>query len=371
MKKQKHISLSITERCNLNCIYCFEKSKSNKVLNFENAISIIDRELNADDNFNSVAIDFMGGEPFLEFDLIRNICEYYWGKPTNRPILFFTTTNGTMVKGSIKEWLEKNHMRFSCALSLDGMKTSHNKNRCNSFDEIDIPFFLSMWPTQKVKAIVSMLTISDLCDNVIFLHQLGFTRIEIKLAYGFDWSNDDLCSKYKNELEKLLDFYTEASDYIPCSLLNLDLKKLLVKDEIVKWCNAGIKTISYDMDGNRYPCRYFQDLRKTGNLSDEEMWAINYAEIQESLEAPCRNCIIRNVCRTCYAQNYELYGSFGRKPMFLCYPTRIGVYYSAKLFLKRYESGKIKDKEIENISEAVSACNKIENAFCNNAWLER
>lgn len=49
----------------------------------------------------------------------------------------------------------KKHTRFSCALSFDGTKTSHNKNMCNSFDEIDIHFFHSMWPTQKVKAIVS------------------------------------------------------------------------------------------------------------------------------------------------------------------------------------------------------------------------
>jgi uncharacterized protein len=341
------------------------------VLSLADAISIINKELEADDNFDSVAVDFMGGEPFLEFDLIRKICEYYWENPTKRPILFFTTTNGTLVKGEIKDWLEKNHTRFSCALSLDGMKTSHNKNRCNSFDEIDIPFFLSMWPTQKVKAIVSMLTISDLCDNVIFLHQLGFTRIEIKLAYGFDWLNDDLCSKYKNELEKLLNFYADDLNYTPCSLLNLDLKKLLVKDKVVKWCNAGVRTISYDMDGNKYPCRYFQDLRKKDKLSIEDMWTINYAEIQETLELPCRQCIIRNVCRTCYAQNYELNGSFGRKPMFLCYPTRIGVYYSAKLFLKRFELGIIADEAIENISEAVSTCNRIENAFCNNTWMER
>ena len=312
----------------------------------------------------------MGGEPFLEFVLIRNICEYYWDKTTKKPILFFTTTNGTLVKGSIKEWLKKNHDRFSCALSLDGMKTSHNQNRCNSFDKIDISFFRSMWPTQKVKAIVSMITLSDLCDNVVFLHQLGFTRIEIKLAYGFDWSNDALSTKYKNELEKLLDFYTDNSNYTPCSLLKLDYERLLVKDKIIKWCNAGIKTISYDMDKNKYPCRYFQDLRKEGKLSLEEMWTVNYADIQESLESPCRQCIIRNICRTCYAQNYELNGSFGKKPMFLCYSTRIGAYYSAKLFLKRFAAGIIDDEASEDISEVVSACKRIENAFCNNAWME-
>lgn len=127
---------------------------------------------------------------------------------------------------------------------------------------------------------------------MIFLHQLGFSRIEIKLAYGFDESNADLCSIYENELKKLLGFYTDNPEYTPCLLLNLDFRKLLVKAEIIKWCDASIKTISYDMDGNKYPCRYFQDLRKSGKLSIEEMWAINYNEIQELLEPPCRKCII-------------------------------------------------------------------------------
>lgn len=112
MKKQNHISLSITERFNLNCIYCFEKSRSSKVLSLEDAIFIIDKELNLDDNYESVAIDVMGGESFLEFNLIHSICEYYWSTPTTRPISFFTTTNETLVKGVIKEWLEKNTRGF-------------------------------------------------------------------------------------------------------------------------------------------------------------------------------------------------------------------------------------------------------------------
>ena len=106
MKKSKHISLSITERCNLNCIYCFEKSKSPQKMTFETAVEKIDFELIHSEEYKSVAVDFMGGEPFLEFDLIKKICEYYWSKQNDlpKPLTFFTTTNGTLVHGRIKEW---------------------------------------------------------------------------------------------------------------------------------------------------------------------------------------------------------------------------------------------------------------------------
>ena len=71
MKQKKHISLSVTERCNLNCIYCFETSKSSKRISYETALAVIDKELNCRDEYDLVNIDFMGGEPFLELERPR------------------------------------------------------------------------------------------------------------------------------------------------------------------------------------------------------------------------------------------------------------------------------------------------------------
>lgn len=340
MKKSKHISLSITERCNLNCIYCFEKSKSPQKMTFETAVEKIDFELNHSDEYNSVAVDFMGGEPFLEFDLIKKICEYYWSKQYDlpKPLTFFTTTNGTLVNGEIKEWLKEHSDQFACALSLDGIPLAHNINRSNSFSKIDVEFFREMWSKQKVKSIVSAETLQYLADSVIYMHNLGFPQIEIKLAYGFDWTDSLQCSLFMNELDKVKAFYIQHPELNPCSFLSINIKEVIQPPNYIKkWCQAGERTISYDMDGNRYPCRYFQDLRKSGKLSLEDIWKVDYGKIQHELSGSCRTCIIRNLCRTCYALNFDVNGSFGAKTHMSCRVTQIMAYKTAQLIIERDE----------------------------------
>lgn len=360
----KHISLSITERCNLNCIYCFEKSKKNQSMSFDTAIRVLTHELENSPEFDEISCDFMGGEPFLEFELIKNVCEYFWNRNNPKKITFYTTTNGTLVHNEIKEWLRTNRHRFSCMLSLDGSAASHNANRSNSFDRIDIPFFLEMWPDIKVKAITSKETLPKLCDNVIFLHEQGFRRVEMKLAYGFDWSDDLLCRILREELEKLVAFYIDNIELIPCTMLNVDFSHVnSLGKQIKKWCSAGYNTVSYDMDGNLFPCRYFQDLVKAGHLTHIGIWEYDYRKIQDQLCGQCNKCLLRDLCRTCYAYNYEKTHNFGAKDMLSCRITRITIEAAAQLLLGRNEiTNQYSEKVVENANTVCLAAK-------NNRWL--
>lgn len=336
---KKHISLSITERCNLNCIYCFERSKCQKTMTFETAIKTIYYELENSPEYDEISCDFMGGEPFLEFELIKKVCEYFWSQDIPKKISFYTTTNGTLVHGEIMEWLRANRNRFSCMLSLDGTSESHNHNRSNSFERIDIPFFIEMWPNMKVKAITSKDTLINLSENVIFLHEVGFKKVEMKLAYGFDWNDKSVNEVLIGELNKLKFYYLSNTNIVPCTLLNFDFMQINYIDKpIKKWCNAGESTVSYDMEGNRYPCRYFQDLVKNKHISLEDMWTHNYSKIQESLSGRCLLCKIRDLCRTCYAYNYECNHDFGKKECVSCTATRTTITIAAEIVVNKYES---------------------------------
>lgn len=363
MGNSKHISLSITERCNLNCIYCFEKSKSQTKMDYNTAVSVLDYEISNSNEYSSIIVDFMGGEPFLEFALIKKICEHYWSSIPTKPIRFITTTNGTLVNGSIKRWLAANSDRFVCALSLDGIRAAHNINRCLSFDRIDIDFFLKTWPKQKVKSIVSKHTLPLLSQSVMYMHELGFPEIEIKLAYGFDWSDDETCHIFLSELQKLREYYNEHLFINPCTFMNINiLETAKPVSYIKKWCHAGERTISYDMKGNRFPCRYFQDLKKSGKITLEQIWEYDYTSIQNELTDGCQCCLLRNVCRTCYAYNFDNYLSFGKKPRTSCRVTQIMAYKTAQLTLDRLSLNTIDHGE----DSLIQACQKIINAFENN-----
>lgn len=76
MKNFRQITLIITENCNLNCTYCYEKHKENSYMTFETAKKIIDKEFEEVSDKDFIQVEFFGGEPFLNFDLIKEVVEY-------------------------------------------------------------------------------------------------------------------------------------------------------------------------------------------------------------------------------------------------------------------------------------------------------
>ena len=76
-------------------------------------------------------------------------------------------------------------------LSLDGTPTMHRTNRGCSFQDIDLDFFLSNWPEQKVKMTVSCETLPSLAEGIIYLQDRGF-QVHANLGYGIPWNDSQL-----------------------------------------------------------------------------------------------------------------------------------------------------------------------------------
>ena len=87
-RRRKIITLTLTRSCNLRCGYCFEANKSGQRMTFETAKRILDEAL-CDDRFGEYEIDFFGGEPFLEFDLIQKTIRYV-AETYPKKLLLFT-----------------------------------------------------------------------------------------------------------------------------------------------------------------------------------------------------------------------------------------------------------------------------------------
>lgn len=122
MGKQKVIMLLITYKCNLRCSYCYEPKISNFNMSFAKAKNIIQEQIEAlDDEYEAVEIQFMGGEPLLEFPLIKECAKWLWSTPiTDKQIMLFAPTNGTLLTDDMKEWFAKNKDRIHLGLSFDG-----------------------------------------------------------------------------------------------------------------------------------------------------------------------------------------------------------------------------------------------------------
>ncbi len=254
----------------------------------------------ADPSSDEVEIIFFGGEPFAAFKEMKEICEWLWEKAWTKPFIVFATTNGTMVHGSIKEWVRKNSHRFILAISVDGTRDMHNLNRNNSFDKIDLGFFSSLWPFQPAKMTISRLTISDLAEGVIFLHKHGF-KISCNNAYGIDWDERDY-SIFAKELKKLSDFYIENPDIYPCSIVTMPIQNITFTTKPAKWCGAGTNMICVDRTGKKYPCHTFMPSASGMNIDLDEMF--NQLESDNLFDDRCNGCVLVSCCPTCYGINY-------------------------------------------------------------------
>ena len=76
-RKRRSVTITLTEACNLDCTYCYENHKSQKRISMDTVKEIILKEMTEDNGFTEVEFDLFGGEPFLEFELIKEIEEYF------------------------------------------------------------------------------------------------------------------------------------------------------------------------------------------------------------------------------------------------------------------------------------------------------
>lgn len=354
MKKIKNVMLTITEKCNLNCIYCFENNKSFRSMDRETALDIIRNELNEDNEYEQVILDFMGGEPFEEFALIKDICEYTWSQNWKKKYIFSASTNGTLIHGEIQDWLSDNRDRFICGISLDGLPQVHNYNRSNSFDMIDLKFFIETWPNQVAKMTIYPNALPYLYESVVYLHDLGY-RITSNLAYGPDWSGTENKVYYEDALKKLIEYYLENENIEPTTIVNMDIASVAYPNEKVrKWCGMGSQMVAFDIHGKKYPCHFFQDM-SSSMYKYEELIKIDFTNIQDTLEKKCKECILRNCCPTCYGYNQSVSGDFGKKDDQMCDYKKISALATSTLkyrkMIKKYNNdlSNLDDYEKENI----------------------
>ncbi len=352
----KTITLTVTQKCNLSCVYCYEHDKNGQDMTFEQAKEIIDREANLDDGHTALTVDFFGGEPLMNFALIKNIVEHYTTNPLKTPFRFFMTTNGTLVHGEIKDWFLKYKNIVYCGLSLDGNKKVQDLNRSNSYDLIDLEFFLKTYPNQSVKMTLYPTTIQYFAESVIELHKSGF-GIACNLAYGVDWSSDKHFKLFEAQLKMLCDFYIENPKITPCTMLDRRLDCLSWQDEeegkMQKWC--GVKTYMrvYDVDGMCYPCQHFMPVSsgKHSPLLRDEM-KIDEKIPLSLINEECQQCKVRRLCPTCYGANYVATGNYYRKDMSLCRYLKAQFLACSYLWAKKILDGNIEMSDVEKSNYA-------------------
>ena len=359
------LTFVVTEDCNLRCKYCYITHKaSNSKMNFDIAQKFIDYILS--DNTkkqDAVVLDFIGGEPMLEVDLIDQICDYfkitafekdndwYWNYRIN------ISTNGVNYSDeNVQRFIDKNMGKLSIGMSIDGTKEKHDSQRIfpdgsGSFEIIEknIPLWISQFGGY-TKATFSSDDLKYLKDSIISLWDKGITQVASNVVFENVWKDgDDLL--LEEQLIELADYALENRlfDKCVCTFFDENIGGFYNEDDLRRtWCGAG-KMLALGPNGNIYPCMRYKDysLNKHsewtfGNVNDgidmEHVRPFMTAIIKLQSDSECINCDVATGCAFCQGYNYdeaEIPTNFSReKHICKMHKARIRAndYYFSKLF---------------------------------------
>ena len=302
--------LMVTHACNLNCSYCYETHKRNVFMDVNLAKDVILREaqfVSESADFDELEIDFMGGEPFMNFPLIKEIVE--WLESGVIPVrwICFATTNGTLLTDEIKAWLREHKNAINLGVSYDGNSSMQSTNRGTDKYNLDLAFFREVWPHQALHMTISKETLPTLAEGVLDAQNKGY-RVDAALAEGIDWTIDDALM-YREQLVILKDAYLENTALAPFNRLSryVNVFDLPATEKLQgKWCGTGKHMATYDIDGRKYGCHMFTPvvLGTRALLSD----AVEWESPESNADDYCKSCVLRGFCPTCPGFNYKYRG---------------------------------------------------------------
>ena len=335
----KNITFIVTKDCQLACKYCYLVGKNSKErMPFDVAKSAIDYILDHEEDFpeQSVIWDFIGGEPFIEIDLIDKIVDYlkmemykknhHW---FNSYRLSFSTNGLNYHTDKVQKFIEKNKTHLSIGITIDGTQQKHDLNRIyksdNSTEERgsykdvvrNIPLWLKQFPFAGTKVTISSNDIPYIKESVIHLFSLGIHDVNINCVFENVWKDGD-DKQFECQLLELADAIIDGGWYEnnACSFFSEQIGKPLdPKINNQNWCGAGMM-LAIDAAGNFYPCTRFAaySLRNKkpiiiGNVRD----GINknllrpFLTLDRTTQSPqqCIDCEVASGCAWCQGENYD------------------------------------------------------------------
>ena len=329
----KNITFIVTKDCQLACKYCYLVGKnSTERMSFETAKKAVDYVLKQNYTEDTVIWDFIGGEPFLEIDLIDKICDYIkielfrlnhpW---FNTYCLNFSTNGINYHTPNVQKFIEKNKDHLSIGITIDGTELKHNLNRVyknsneGSYNDVvkNIPLWLSQVPVASTKVTISSNDIPYIKESVLHLYSLGIHEISINCVFENVWKeNDDML--FEQQLIELADTIIEQklyTDYF-CSFFDINMGKPLdlTKDN-KNWCGAGVM-LSVDANGYFYPCTRFakyslrsKKARIIGNVDDgidsNKLRPFLALDRKTQSKEECLTCEVASGCAWCQGENYD------------------------------------------------------------------
>lgn len=385
----KSITFIVTEDCNLICKYCYltGKNETNK-MNFETAKKAVDYILNTDsvsEENDAVVWEFIGGEPFMEIELIDNICDYIKQQMfllNHKWFDFYRfsfSTNGILYdRPEVQNFIAKNYYHLSIGITIDGTKEKHDLNRIykdgrGSYDDVvrNVPMWLEQFPGTTTKVTFASSDLPYLKDSIIHLWKMGIKNIPANVVFEDVWKDgDDLI--FENQLLELADYILENDMWKDYSVrfFDEDVGHPLVEEGLSQnFCGSG-RMLAIDPKGNLFPCIRFADYslsNRKGLQIGDVYTGINPDKVRPFLalnlvdqsREECINCKVASNCGWCQGCNYDMADSdtVYQRATFICKMhkanSRANKYFWTKFKIKTGIISEYERKQIDRNKRSV------------------
>ena len=361
-KMIRDLTFQITDDCNLCCSYCYQINKGHHKMSFEIAKKFIDYvfegRTNPDSRFYEektlgFILDFIGGEPLLEIDLIDQICEYFQQKLNECPhdcswqyfqainlcsngVLYFTP--------KVQHFMKKYGKNCQVNITIDGCKELHDKCRLfpNGQGSYDLALAAGLDGLSKGN-IGTKITISP--DNINYLYpgiknmiNIGFSDIYANCVFEDVWHNQQDIINYYNELKKIADYFIDnnLNDKIYFRIFDpINYNPLKEEGGEEQWCGTSSCMYSIDWKGDIFTCIRFMESSLgndappliIGNVNHGIGYTPEEKEVLDKFkdynkknvsEKKCLECPIESGCAWCAGCSYQLTKNLKHRTTTIC-----------------------------------------------------
>ena len=374
----KTVTFQVTDACNLACKYCYQINKGTRKMSFETAKKFVDYLLTADEsntyinpkNSPWLIIEFIGGEPLLEIELIDKIMDYFIDEAFKRQHPWATKycisicSNGTLYfDPKVQKFFNKHINHTSFSVTIDGNKQL--QDACRVFPDGSPSYDLALAAAQdwinKGGYMGSKITICP--ENLPLLNEalqhfvgLGYQEINANCVYEEGWTIEHAKEFYK-QMKLFADYMLENNlEDIYCSLYESTFFHPKEEDDVENWCGGTGDMLSCDPDGWLYPCIRYMESSLGEDQKPIRIGHVDYGlqKTEEEIQwVKCLNCINRRTqstdecfycpiaegCAWCSAYNYQVNGTPDKRATYICEMHKArslaNVYYWNKRYIKQ------------------------------------
>ena len=337
----KALCLNIAHDCNLRCEYCFagkgDYCQGRMLMTEEVGKAAIDYLLHYSQGRHNLEVDFFGGEPTINFDVVKKVVEYARSKEKefDKKFRFTITTNGLILNDDMMDFINREMYNVVC--SVDGRKEINDRVRARvdgsgCYDAI-IPHFQELIRRREasgndenwqyyVRGTFTKYN-KDFGNDVMHMFDLGFDQIsfepvvaDAKQPYALTYEDlPDVFAEYERLSKLIIENKKSAGKHFNFYHFMIDLDQGPCAIKRLRGCGCGNEYVAITPDGDVYPCHQFvgHEECKMGNVFDlsinKEM-KDNFARATVYHKPKCQECWAKFYCSGgCNANNWQYMGN--------------------------------------------------------------